>query len=284
MTTIFRLLQTSSRRLRAAEISEALAEAEILLAHVLGKDRLYLHAYPEAEVPPDAEDRFDRLLARRLRREPLAYLIGKLGFYGRTFTVTPAVLIPRPETEVLVEAVLKRLPKDRPLMIADIGTGSGIIAISLACELPQAHIFATDISPEALEVARMNARNLGVEERATFLQGDLCQSLEGLSLDAICSNPPYISAPAVEALDPEIRNWEPRIAVEAGAEGIGPTRTIIARAPRFLKPGGWLALEMAAGSSEEVAALIQAQRGLTLAGTLKDLAGIERVALAQRIG
>ncbi|MCC6445091.1 MAG: peptide chain release factor N(5)-glutamine methyltransferase [Armatimonadetes bacterium] len=272
--------------LKASDLPDALLEAEILLAHVLRADRLYLHAHPDQEIPESARAEMLALLRRRSRREPVAYLSGGREFFGRVFAVTPAVLIPRPETEILVECLLKRLPRNCPTAIADIGTGSGIIAISLVAELPLARAYAADLSPDALEVAHLNARNLGVENRIVFLQGDLCHPLESMiedhSLDAVCSNPPYIPTSRVEMLEPEIRNWEPRMAIDAGADGTAPTRQIIAQAPRFLKPGGWLALEMEAGSSEAVAALILAEDELEMEAVVPDLAGIERVALARR--
>ncbi len=226
---------------------------------------------------------YEVCLARRQHHEPIQYILGVQEFYGLPFRVTPAVLIPRPETEHLVEEVLKRLPNDRPLTIADIGTGSGAIAIALAKHLPQASLLALDLSSAALEIAQSNASTLQVSDSIKFTVSDL---LEALPLqqrldyfDAIVSNPPYVPLEAAAELHPQVREYEPASALFAGAGGLDIYRRLIPQAHQALRPGGLLALEIGHGQREDIAKLLSGWRNLDFQN---DLQGIPRVALATK--
>ncbi len=239
MTDIRTLLTEAMTRLEEAGVDTPVLDAELLLAHVLEHSRAWLWAHPTEEVAPEAEQGFARLLARRRRREPLPYILGNWEFYGRTFTVTPHVLIPRPETELLVELVLTWARAQQASCIADIGTGSGAIAITLAAEMPSLHLMAVDLSAAALAIARANARRLGVAARITFLEGDLLQPLRAtpcMPLDAIAANLPYIAEEEYPTLMPEVRDYEPREALLAGDSGIALIRRLIEECAGVLRP------------------------------------------------
>ncbi len=222
------------------------------------------------------------MLARRLRREPLPYLLGSWEFYGRTFTVTPQVLIPRPETELLVELVLAWARAARASRIADIGTGSGAIAITLAAEMPALQVLAVDLSTQALAVARANARRLEVEERITLLQGDLLQPVRaahGPPLDAIAANLPYIAEEEYPTLMPEVREYEPRKALLAAEGGMALIRRLIEECPGVLRPHGLLAVEVGVGQAVHIAALL-ATTGWDNVQVTKDYGDIPRLVSA----
>src|SRR4051794_37752635 len=206
----------------------ATRDAELLLHHTLQIPRVTLIAHPDDELSETQRAAYDTCIARRLCHEPVQYIVGQQEFYGLSLKVTPAVLIPRPETEHLVEAVLKLLPANKPLKIVDIGTGSGAIAIALAAHLPQAAITAIDISPEALGVAATNARKYDLADRITFLQSDLLSALdsEAGSFDAIVSNPPYVAETDRPSLHPQVRDFEPATALYAGATGLDVYRRL----------------------------------------------------------
>jgi len=253
------------------------AESRALLAHVLGTSREHLIAHPEQPVEQAAVARFDELAARRLAGEPLAYLLGSREFYGRCFEVSPAVLIPRPETELLVEVALELLAGKPAPRILELGTGSGCIAISLALERSDATIVATDISDSALAVARANAHSLG--DRVRWIRSDWYSGLEDEGLfDLIVSNPPYVAAndPHLDAL-----TFEPSGALTDHGDGLGCLRTLAAAAPRHLAPGGWIALEHGYDQASFVRALL-ADAGMSDVSSRRDAAGIERVSLARR--
>ena len=278
MSTIREILTDAIPRLERAGVDTPRLDAEVLLAHVLGRDRGWVWAHPEFQPAADDCARFAALLARRERREPLAYLLGEREFYGRPFTVTPDVLVPRPETELLVEAVAAWAHRQRAAVLADIGSGSGAIAVTLALELPNTHIFAVDLSPRALDVARCNAARHGVEERVTFLAGDLLQPLRdaGISaLDAIIANLPYIAEEEYAALMPEVRDYEPVLALQAGEGGLALIRRLIIEAPALLASEGLLALELGAGQAEQVRRELQQAdwRDITV---IEDYSGIPR--------
>ena len=259
MTDIRTILSGAMAGLEEAGVDTPRLDAELLLAHVLDHPRAWLWAHPTEEIAPGAAQEFARLLARRLRREPLPYLLGSWEFYGRTFTVSPHVLIPRPETELLVELVLTWARAQQAQRIADIGTGSGAIAITLAAEMPSLHLVAVDLSAQALAVARANARRLGVAARITFLEGDLLQPLRAAhctALDAIAANLPYIAEEAYPTLMPEVRDYEPREALLAGENGIALIRGLIEECAGVLRPRGLLAVEVGLGQAERIAALL----------------------------
>jgi release factor glutamine methyltransferase len=258
-------------------------DAEILLAQALKADRLYLYRHPEEPMNREAAAAFQSLAARRLRGEPVAYLLGRKEFWSLVFEVNEQVLIPRPDTECLVEEVLKTccVAGSANLRILDLGTGSGAIGVSLAWELPHAHVVATDISPGAVDVARRNARRHGVEQRMTFLAGHLFTPLSG-KFDIIASNPPYISTTAFETLPVDVRGYEPASALLAGPGGICFHEQIIAECAGYLKEGGWLFLEIGSEQRQRVEALLAASGLFEEIRFRRDDAGLDRVAAAKR--
>jgi release factor glutamine methyltransferase len=259
----------------------AARDAELLLLHTLKIPRVTLIAHPDDELSANQRSAYEDTIARRLHHEPVQYITAQQEFYGLTLKVTPAVLIPRPETEHLVEAVLKRLPTNRPVRIADIGTGSGAIAIAIAAHLPQAAITALDISAEALAIAIANAREHKVADRIRFLQSDLLSALnrEAETFDAIVSNPPYVAETDRPTLHPQVRDHEPATALFAGETGLDIYRRLIPQAHAALKPNGLLALEIGHDQQDAVAALLRAWHNLSF---VNDLQHIARVALAER--
>ena len=255
------------------------AEAEYLLAHALGRDRTWLHAHADAAIAPAAQARFDALVAARRAGQPVAYLLGDAGFWSLELVVSPAVLIPRADTERLVELALERLPRDARATVADLGTGSGAIALALARERPRARVIATDASAEALAVAQANARRLAIAN-VEFRHGDWLRPLAGVRCALIASNPPYIAADDPHLGRGDLR-FEPRAALVSGADGLDAIRAIVRDAPAHLEPGGWLLLEHGWEQGAAVRALLQAA-GLAAAFTATDLSGHERVSGAQR--
>ena len=272
------------RRLRDAGISqtESDLDARLLAQHVLGwtTERFFTDAH--ALEPEGFTPQYETLVARRATREPLAYIVGVREFWGLELEVTPHVLIPRPATEMIIEVMLE-LFRDRaaPLTVADICTGCGCVAVAIAHERPAATVVATDISPEALEVARRNAVRHGVSDRVTFCCGDL---LEGIDrrLDAIVANPPYVVDRAAPALQPEVRDYEPAVALFGGIEGFDLVTRLVAQAPGRLRPGGYLVFEFGLGQDVEVEELLDRTPDLTLVELRRDLQGIARTAIAQR--
>lgn len=264
-------------RLRVAEVDTPQLDAEVLLEYVLGADRTYLISHPERRIEQNELTNYHSLLERRERREPLPYITGKREFWSLEFDVTPSVLIPRPETETLVEEAISRLYG--PVLIADIGVGSGAIAVALAKELPEARILGTDLSPEAMEVAAANVAKHKVGGRVTLLLGDLLEPLDAAfeeSLDAIVSNPPYIPSDEIDTLQPEITRYEPRQALDGGPDGLDFHRRILDEARRFLKPGGYVLLETGAEQGE-AALKIAHELGYRNLMIRKDLAKLDRV-------
>lgn len=272
MATISHLIAQGVHILQQAGVDTPRLDVELLLADLLGVGRAYLYAHPEEEVNAHIWQEWQKRLERRARREPLAYILGKAGFYGLEFTVTPDVLVPRPETEVLVEAALAK----QPATMVDIGTGSGCIAVAVAVNLPQAQVWATDISEAALRVARENAERHGVAERIHFVQGDLLQPLAGMRFDVIASNPPYVAASERTSLQPEVRDWEPPQALFTGGDPLRFHRRLAAEAHFYLHEGGWLVMEVGMGQAEMVAALLEGA-GYRRVRILNDLAGVGRV-------
>jgi len=256
-------------------------DAEVLLSHILGRDRMYLYVNFDQPLEVGELAAFREAVKKRAQRVPVAYITGRKEFFGLTFAVSPAVLIPRPDTEVLVEAALRRLQGRDNLLLADVGTGSGAIIVSLLHKLPAARGVGTDISSDALAVAADNAARLGVADRAEFYRGDLFVPLTGRVFDAIVSNPPYIAAKDLAGLDPEL-GYEPRAALAGGADGLYFYRRLVSGAAAILKPDGFLAVEVGAGQAGPVAALAVPARGLTAAEGIKDYAGGERVVVLER--
>lgn len=253
-------------------------EARLLLMHATGLSRTRIMAFPETELEPAALQCFLELQARRVAGEPIAYLLGEREFYGRSFRVNRAVLIPRPDTELLVDAALQQLRGVAQPRILDLGTGSGIVAITLALELPAAEVWALDISVDALEVARTNAALLGA--RVNFLHSDWCSALpSGMQFDALVSNPPYIDQ-ADEHLQQGDLRFEPASALTDFGDGLTCLRVIYGAARCWLKPGGWVLAEHGYQQGAACRALCQ-EHGLLQVHTLPDLAGLDRVSGGQ---
>jgi release factor glutamine methyltransferase len=281
---LFDLLKSSEKQLLAVGIESARGEAEWLLAAVLNTDRTNLYLMHERWLQPDELAKFDAFLSRRLKREPLQYILGVCEFYGFEFVVSPAVLIPRPETELLVEKVVELAAKFSSPRIIDFGTGSGCIAVSLAKLITNACLVATDVSPAALEIAQSNAQRLGVAERIEFRLADMTQS-EAFSssepFDVVVSNPPYILETERASLQPEIRDWEPATALYVEDDGLKFYCSIIDYCHKHLRAGGWVACEMASQRSATIAALFR-KAGFHQVQIIKDLAGLERHLIGQR--
>jgi len=267
---------------RRALAQSALApiDAQVLLAHVLRRDRAWLAAHATDVVERVDADAFARLAARRRDGEPVAYLTGRREFWGLTLAVDPAVLIPRPETETLVECALARLPQDRDVRVLDLGTGSGAIALALAHERPRARIVATDVSEPALAIARANARKLG-QHAIEFVHGAWFDGLPpNERFDAIVSNPPYVAAGDAHLEEGDVR-FEPMSALVSGADGLDALRTIIASAGQYLVPGGALVVEHGYDQADAVKALLE-DAAFTAIERRRDLCGILRVAAGVR--
>jgi release factor glutamine methyltransferase len=276
--TILRLLEWTARFFDTKGIDTARLDAELLLAHALGCRRIDLYARYDQVPEGEALDRFRRMVRERGRRVPAKHLTGECEFYSLKLAVGPCVLIPRPETEFLVERALAALPVEGERLVADLGTGSGAIAIALATQRPQARIVATDVSPEALAVARANAERHGVGGRIAFREGRWLDALEpGPVFDAIASNPPYVATADLERAMPEVRDHEPRTALDGGPDGLDALRELVAEAPGRLKPGGWLIVEVGAGQAPAVIGLAKDVDGYAAIEVVPDFAGIDRV-------
>jgi release factor glutamine methyltransferase len=252
-------------------------DAELLLLRASRRDRTFLLTRPEAELLPPALEQYRAWIDRRARREPVQYILGEQEFYGLRFRVTKDVLIPRPETEHLVEALLERVDHTTPLSIVDVGTGSGAIAVAIAHSLPRAQVTALDLSPEALELARENAQWHGVAGRVRFLESDLLAAIAGEQFDAVVSNPPYIADG--EVLEAQVRDYEPPSALYAGPTGFEIYERLIPQSFEVLKPGGWLMLEIGHGQQDGILRLLGSWADKDF---VQDLQGIPRVAIARR--
>ena len=276
--TIATARHTLIEMLRQAGIDSADADARLLIAHALGIDRAGLTANGERPLTAAETKAIDALAARRLRREPVARILGEKEFWSLSLQVTPAVLVPRPDTETVIEAALDVIVRDclraERLRILDIGTGSGALLLALLSELPNAHGIGTDISEAALQIARANAERHGLANRCTFVA---CNIVDGLQnpFDLIVSNPPYVAHGEIAALAPEVRDYDPAVALDGGSDGLDGYRAIAPAARRLLAPGGHLIVELGAGQESAVGALFT-KAGLTVGAARKDLAGIPR--------
>lgn len=281
--TIQSRVATARQQLRAAGLSSAEADlsARLLAEHLLGwsTERFLVEA---VEPEPDGfSARYDAVVARRAAREPLPYITGRREFWGLPFEVTPDVLIPRPETELIVEVTLDLFPDPgAPVRVADLCTGSGCVAIAIAHERPRASVLATDISNAALAVARRNAVRHAVADRMQFECADLLQNVGG-TFDLIVANPPYVRSGDRPALQPEVRE-EPDVALFSGPEGLDLTRRLVTDAPAYLRHGAHLIFEFGLGQDVQIEDLIAASESLTLVGMRRDLQGIARTAIARR--
>jgi release factor glutamine methyltransferase len=284
-------LREASDRLRDVGASRSpRLDVELLLGRALGATRAELLSEPARALSADEAAAFEALLDRRLAREPVAYILGHRAFRTIDLEVTPAVLIPRPETETLVEVALEALaatpiagpdPDDEPLAV-DVGTGSGCIALALAAEDPFVRVVATDVDPGALAVARGNASRLGLARRVEFVLSDLFADVGERPFDLVVSNPPYVPADEYVALEPNVRDYEPRIALYGGVDGLDFYRRLVPGAALLLRPGGTLAVEVGAGQADAVAAILDAAGAYETAQRRDDLAGVPRVVYSRR--
>ena len=275
------MLRSAIAQLEAAGVDQPRLHAELLAVRVLGCDRAYLFAHPEREMGGSEQAHYDSLLARRASGEPLQYLTGHQEFWKADFVVSPAVLIPRPETEHLIEAVLDLIHHfclGPQLKLIDVGTGSGAIAISLARELPQAEVHAVDLSAAALEVARTNGERLGAHVQ--FGESDVLAAIaRDASFDFVVSNPPYVGLDEADKVQAVVKHYEPHMAVFAGDDGLAVIRRLIPQAQEALRGGGWLLMEIGYTQSEAVIALLSEWQDVH---SVPDLAGIPRVIVARK--
>jgi release factor glutamine methyltransferase len=280
--SIAEALRESSRILEGSGVPEARRETSSLLSFVLGKDRTFLISHAEDPVDDNSLDQLREFVERRASGEPLQYITGVQDFYGREFRVTTDVLIPRPETELLVEAALEVAGRDETF-ICDVGTGSGCIALTLLCEIPNARAVAVDKSPAPLEVAKLNAEKLSVADRAEFVESDCFEALDPskYQFDLIVSNPPYVSESALSGLQREVRDHEPLLALSPGPDGLGVIRRLLADAPAYLKPNGHMVMEIGFDQGEKVRSLID-ETVWSLLEVRPDLQCIPRIVVLQK--
>ncbi|MGE0660454.1 MAG: peptide chain release factor N(5)-glutamine methyltransferase [Reyranellaceae bacterium] len=275
------LVDQAARRLAEAGIDRARAEARLLVGHALGLSLENVLARDSDIVDTAAEAKIAALVARRLRREPMAQILGWREFYGRRFRVGRDVLTPRPDSETLVEAVLARLRmRDGELRLLELGVGSGCLLLTLLAELPRATGLGIDISPAALEMAKSNAQMLGVTGRAELRHGDWSASVSG-RFDALIANPPYIVSDDIAGLEPEVAQYEPRLALDGGPDGLVFYKRLIGDLDRLVETDGFVALEVGVGQAAAVAGLL-AGAGFGAIARHRDLAGIERCVIAAR--
>lgn len=276
-------LKSGIIQLRSAGVPSPRMNAELLLMFTIGRDRAFLYGHPEQELSPEETSRYEAALARRASGVPAQYITGHQEFWGLDLIVSPAVLIPRPETEHVIETVLDhvgRAPSPARLRIVDVGTGSGCIALALAKELPQAEIQAVDISNDALEIAGANAARHQLSDRIHFSQGDLLAGFEPYSFDFVVSNPPYVGESEEDFVQLDVRKFEPRNAVFAGPKGTEAIERLIPQAHEVLKPGSWLVMEISGTIASRVKELLS---GWSEVQTINDLQGIPRVVSARKM-
>jgi release factor glutamine methyltransferase len=268
----------------ANDVPSPRLNSELLMMFVLGRERAFLYAHPERELTVDEQERYEEAVQERARGCPTQYITGHQEFWGLDLLVSPAVLIPRPETEHVVETVLELIKDystrnpEKPRLV-DVGTGSGCLALALASELPQADVHACDISDSALEMARVNAARLGLHQRVRFRKSDLLEAYRGERFDFVVSNPPYVGELEADSVQRQVREFEPRVAVFSGQEGMDIYRRLIPQAQDVLKRGGWFAGEIGFSAADKVKALLTGWHDLQVTA---DLQGIPRVIAARR--
>ncbi len=277
------LINVATEHLHERGFENARLEVEYMLGSVLGLSRMQLYLAYDRPVAEEERERFRALYRRRLAREPLQHIVGETGFRDVVLKTDRRALIPRPETELLVAIAVEFLRKREQPLVADLGAGTGAIALSVADEIPEARVVAVDISDDALLLAEQNARRLGLEGAVTLVSGDMLAALEGRGpFDAILSNPPYIRSGDIETLQPEVRDHEPRIALDGGPDGMDILRRIIDGAHRYLVSGGLLALEFGAGQGESLKRFAEETGCYSGVEVVYDLAGKDRVLKALR--
>jgi release factor glutamine methyltransferase len=282
LTTIKKAVDSAYEFFVANDVPSPGLNAELLLMFVLGRDRAYLYAYPERALSAEEQTGYEEVIRERARGCPTQYITGHQEFWGLDFIVSPAVLIPRPETEHVIETVLelgKQTEPQKAMRLVDIGTGSGCIALSLASELPQVEIHACDISESALEVACLNATRLDLGKRVAFRQSDLLSAYPGEQFDFVVSNPPYVGESEADKVQKQVRDFEPHTAVFSGWEGMDIYKRLIPEAHAALEPGGWLVMEIGFSTEEKVKQLLT---DFVEVETTADLQGIPRVIAARK--
>jgi len=285
-TSIAEAILQGAHDLRKAGVPEARREAGSLLAHIIGRDRTFIISHADDPIGEEQLEKFRTALQWRAGGKPLQYITGHQEFFGLDFEVTSDVLIPRPETELLVETALKLVPnREAAPLICDVGTGSGCVAVTLLHELPHARGMAIDISPAAIEVAKRNARSHGVDERLEFVVSDCFAEVDSRSpvFDLVVSNPPYVATRELEGLQREVHDYEPHLALEAGADGLSIIRRLLVDAGAYLKTGGHFIFEIGFDQHEAVEQLI-VQRVWKLLNIHRDLQGIPRTVALEKLG
>jgi release factor glutamine methyltransferase len=268
--------QSAKARLEAAGLSGPVIDARLMVEAAADATRVDIVTDPYRPLTPEQEKALDEYLTRRERREPVSHILGRKGFWKIMLSVTPDVLTPRPDTEVIVDHVLKQFPEAMAFNVLDLGVGSGAILLSILAERPAAKGLGVDVSEEALAVARENAANLGLASRVALLRGDWAEGLADESFDLVVANPPYIATDVIEGLEPEVKDYEPRLALDGGADGLDAYRILAPEILRVLKPGGAFAVEIGYDQKAAVETLFRAA-GAGGVQTLKDLAMHDRV-------
>lgn len=281
MTTLVSAWNGAKRRLEAAGIDSPVIDARLLVEAAAGATRADILADPHRALADDQDAALEAYLVRRERREPVSQILGAKGFWKIMLRVTKDVLTPRPDTETILDVVLPAFPAEARFTVLDLGVGSGAILLAILAERPGARGLGVDVSEEALAVARENAANLGLASRAALLRGDWTFGLDGDSFDVVVSNPPYIPTDEIETLAPEVRDHEPRLALDGGADGLDAFRRLTPEVLRVLRPGGLFAVETGAGQGEAVLAMFKAAGAVDLS-TVKDLADRERVVTGRK--
>ncbi|WP_041721304.1 peptide chain release factor N(5)-glutamine methyltransferase [Alkaliphilus metalliredigens] len=281
------LLKEATAVLKEIDVDTPQLDAEVILCHLLKTERIQLHIYPERKVDEEVQEQFWEGIQKRKKRMPVQYIVGTQEFMGLDFRVESGVLIPRADTEILVESVLGLYEvhyNNEAVALMDIGTGSGAIAISLARFIERSKIYAIDLSEKALEIAENNGRTNEVQHKISFFYGSLFEPLKGYDLEGtfqfVISNPPYIPPDVVEELSPQVKDYEPRMALEGGADGLDFYREIVEKAPQYLQMKGWLCFEIGYDQGEQVKGLMET-RGFSRVEVIRDLAGLDRVVIGQ---
>lgn len=268
--------QGARSRLEAAGVPGPVIDARVLVEAACGVTRADIVGDPHRELSAAQVERLDAYLERRIRREPVSHILGRKGFWNIMLGVTADVLTPRPETEVIVDHALRLFPEGRPFRILDLGVGSGAILLAILAERPAARGLGIDVSEEALAVARDNAARLGLADRIALLRGDWSGGLAGSEFDLVVSNPPYIASPVIETLDPEVRDYEPRIALDGGPDGLDAYRRLAPEILRMLRPGGRFLVEIGYDQKAAAESLFRAAGAMEVE-TLQDLSTHDRV-------
>lgn len=281
MTNLVTAWKTAQTTLKAAGVDQPSIDARLMLEAAAGATRMDILTDPYRELTPEQQAAFDDYIGQRARRKPVSHILGRKGFWKIMLQVTPDVLTPRPDTETVVEYVLRDFPEHAPWTILDLGVGSGAILLAILAERPAARGLGIDISEEALAVARDNAASLGLADRMALLRSDWTAGLEGNEFDLVVANPPYIATEVIETLDPEVRDHEPRLALEGGADGLDHYRLLAPEILRVLKPGGRFAVEIGYDQKAPVEALFR-DAGAVFVQTIRDLADRDRVVTGEK--